>query len=255
MARLICAPLVREGSTCAGCGKRMDVFGDHAVTCSQGRGAIGGWKIRRHDQVADILFQLGRDAGLRGRQLSRERREPASNHRPADIHAAVPSADAGESSPELDDMLFNGADNGPDQRFEETSYDITITATHKSKTGTPAGVSSAATKAGAEGVKATRAKEKKYEELRLPLLEGARGRRRFEPLVFESSGYTMGDTTKLIKRWAKMADERVGVGRRGALHGASRFLRARAEIGSTIQRWNAVSIMLRADPGLLVLMR
>ena len=53
----------QAGHACPLCGKSMDIFGDHAVTCSKNN----LWK--RHYLVKNFLLRLGRAAGL---QIQRE---------------------------------------------------------------------------------------------------------------------------------------------------------------------------------------
>lgn len=66
----------QAGKPCPSCGEALDIFGDHAVTCS--RGPL--W--RRHFLVQDYILRLSRAAGF---QATREVSLVGSNRREADI--------------------------------------------------------------------------------------------------------------------------------------------------------------------------
>ena len=266
LARYLCIPVATEGAKCVGCGELMDVYGDHALTCKKGSGGgLGSWQTHRHDETANHIYRLGRDAGFSGKNLVRERREYGSNLRPADLHVVEradggPDAnddedDQGQQEPQ-GDVLIDDASNRPNQRYRETSYDVTITATQKPNNN-PHGGEAATGEAGAEASKVVKAKRNKYKKFLQELKElgGAQARRRLETLAFESSGYTHGEAKKLITSWAQMAEARMGLERALAQACAGRSFRTRQDISTTIHWWNSVSIISRCELDLTVLQR
>ena len=136
----------------------MDAMADHALTCNRGRGtaacpAAGSWKTVRHDAVRHRLFCLGQDAGHKaGESIGMERIEAISRQRPGDIWARTDAEGRpfrrhtreGPGSTPFDGDIVVEDDGGrhrPDgsaqhrareRRITETSYDVGITATHKS---------------------------------------------------------------------------------------------------------------------------
>ena len=112
----------------------MDVRGDHASVCRKGSGGVlGSWKIRRHDDVRDVLFRLATAAGL---QPQKEANVPTGGRRlrPGDI---LVCGDGGGMEPRY------GGRHTLNDSFMDTSYDVTITATQTLSSGS-FGFSSAA---------------------------------------------------------------------------------------------------------------
>ena len=142
-----------------------------------------------------------------------------------------------------------------DHNFHDTSYDVTVVATQKLKD-QAYGTTSAAGGAGTEARQAYASKVKKYESV----FKGPRAQRRvgsglpsqrwrrFEPLVFESSGYAHAAVKSLVCQWEKAARARMSPGRWWSPCGSS----TRRQLSTVVHYWNAVSIARRAGVGLRV---
>jgi hypothetical protein len=235
LARLMAIPLIKKGTLCCGCGGEMDIFGDHALNCGKGSGGtLGSWKINRHNECVGIIYKLGVGAGM---EIAKEVQEAMSNARPSDL---LVRNDAGGLE------TRHSGKHSLDQNFSSTSYDVTVTATQKTSNGT-FGACSAAGGAGSAADAAYKAKVRKYKRVFDGVATGTNRRRRFEPLVFESSGLAHRGVQRLARDWESAASERQGTRGRKRLG-----LCTRRKLSSAVHYWNAVSIIRRAGGGLLV---
>ena len=130
--------------------------------------------------------------------------------------------------------------------FMDTSYDVIITATQTLSNGS-FGFSSAAGGVGSRADHAYKNKVKKYKDLMAQWNTGGRRFQRFEPVVFETSGFSHPCARSLIWAWEKAATLRNQPRRP-----QSGALGTRRDLSTVIQYWNAVSIILRAGSDLLV---
>ena len=218
----------------------VDTHGDHAGTCLK----AAGWRIRRHNEVRDVLYQLAVEAGhTPGQNIGKEKPERMSAMRPADIWATT-----ARMSPEERDKYDSDGDvlmrdgsgaarggrgtPGRDTDFIETAYDVTITETQQRNSLRP----NANVKAGAMAHDAYEAKLGKYRLLFEKLRDLGVRNRRFQPLAFESSGYVHPVARQRIKDWEAEAKLRLGP-ERFAFIGSS----TRRKITTIIHFWGAVA--------------
>ena len=201
-ARLRAIPIVRGGTTCAGCTGDLDEHADHGLSCNRGtRYCMGSWKTKRHDACTGIIYRLGVAAGLRpGDHIQTEVRDLYSAKRPSDILVWRPRSeraageetafrfnhDAGGLGPS--NSLHHGVHH-TNNNFRDTSYDITIAATQAVNQG-QFGFYTAAHGSGTMMKKPEATKRNAHDNMIATTPPEANRRARFQVLGFESSGCT-----------------------------------------------------------------
>ena len=73
------AEIYPRGLVCGGCGTEMDVFGEHALNCRNGKGRVG-----RHNAVRDVFADVTRSANLSPR-VEEGGIIPGTQQRPGDV--------------------------------------------------------------------------------------------------------------------------------------------------------------------------
>jgi hypothetical protein len=280
--RMVGAEVIKPNTKCNACQKIMDVFGDHALSCNKGSGMSTSWKWQRHAAIQANMARLAKWSGCQeGKDLVLEMHESLSAMRPSDImvsravggvrghtggenggneRVGAAVRQEGSSTPwKVPPLLIlndaGGADPrygmryNPDQNFQETSYDVTVTNTLEfdNESGCYGGYA-AKWGPGAKAKKTMKAKVKKYKELFERCQQITNRKRRFEPLVWESTGFSLKNVHTLIRDWGAAAGARLGAGRLGGTY-ASRVKRMNS---TAIHFYNSVSIILRAQGNLRV---
>jgi hypothetical protein len=266
ICRTLSLPIVAEGTRCAGCLGELDPHADHALVCTVGSGGqMAAYKTSRHNDVVGVLYTLGKASGLSpGSGILKEVHLGSTPSRPSDIHVRprthVRFLKREDRDMDVGDLAVAGAGAVAEQarhavgdaNFRDVAYDVTIVATQKISCN-QFGYLIATTGVGAEARKATRDKKRKFRDnvRRLEQWGGpgprAESRLRFQPLAFESSGYTAPPVKALLDEWGRMADKRLGPGRSAPARSC-----AQHQCSSAIHYWNSVCLILRSGDGLLV---
>ena len=92
-----------------------------------------------------------------------------------------------------------------DKHFTETSYDITVAETHQTRT-----ANNATSTAGTNAAAKYQQKVQKYSKILAEMRTRGVTSKRFEPVVFESSGFTHVGARRLITDWTKQATSGLG---------------------------------------------
>ena len=227
---------------------------------------MAAWKTSRHDEICAYLYRKGQETGLKaGWNIEREVPFLQSGKIPGDIQirerVEVGDVDRGDFYVEVGGAASQLALQAGMNNIRETAYDVTVTASQHISNGL-FGYSIAAGGPGTEARKAANKKIKDYNIMVRTATPEAlipeHGRSlRFQPLAFESSGFTAPAVRALIQKWEVCANQRLGPGRDGSRHerdGHKVLSRSstRLALSSVIHYWNSVCLVLRGADSLRV---
>jgi hypothetical protein len=250
VAYLLTVPLVKKGDhNCRGCLSTFpDHYGDHTLTCNKGKGAMGSYRIIRHDKTCNLLAKLARLAGFPTVMREKPWTDCGTNLRPSDIFVTKEAkpADAADISIEgevcgIDEEQVR--QHGRDKNFEDTHYDVTITATHtenRSDSGQPPAAGDMADRASDD-------KKAKYQRLFQEARPVTNRRAFFQPLAIETIGLVHPRFISVINKWEALARKRLGPER---LEKTSSGHSTRRRLSTIVHYWNSVSMIRRCGESL-----